>query len=160
MSVKSIREIKEELKQIPPERLPEYLALYRDDGRKGVQDVLKTQENRLKKYEAELARIQTLTFFEKKYEEYTYICGIDEVGRGPLAGPVVAGAVILPKDCRILYINDSKKLSQKRGRSCRRRFTKKRSPSVSGCPRRRGLTRSISCRQPTRRCERPFGHSL
>ena len=63
MSVKSIREIKEELKQIPPERLPEYLALYRDDGRKGVQDVLKTQENRLKKYEAELARIQTLTFF-------------------------------------------------------------------------------------------------
>lgn len=114
MSVKSIREIKEELKQIPPERLPEYLALYRDDGRKGVQDVLKTQENRLKKYEAELARIQTLTFFEKKYEEYTYICGIDEVGRGPLAGPVVAGAVILPKDCRILYINDSKKLSAKK----------------------------------------------
>lgn len=114
MSVKSIREIKEELKQIPPERLPEYLALYRDDGRKGVQDVLKTQENRLKKYEAELARIQTLIFFEKKYEEYTYICGIDEVGRGPLAGPVVAGAVILPKDCRILYINDSKKLSAKK----------------------------------------------
>lgn len=114
MSVKSIREIKEELKQIPPERLPEYLALYRDDGRKGVQDVLKTQENRLKKYEAELARIQTLTFFEKKYEEYMYICGIDEVGRGPLAGPVVAGAVILPKDCRILYINDSKKLSAKK----------------------------------------------
>ena len=45
---------------------------------------------------------------------YSYICGIDEAGRGPLAGPVVAGAVILPKDCRILYINDSKKLSEKR----------------------------------------------
>ena len=42
---------------------------------------------------------------------YAHICGIDEVGRGPLAGPVVAGAVILPKDCDILYINDSKKLS-------------------------------------------------
>ena len=40
--------------------------------------------------------------------------GCDEAGRGPLAGPVVAGAVILPKDCRILYINDSKKLSEKR----------------------------------------------
>ena len=40
-----------------------------------------------------------------------FICGIDEVGRGPLAGPVVAGAVILPKECEILYINDSKKLS-------------------------------------------------
>lgn len=43
-----------------------------------------------------------------------FICGIDEVGRGPLAGPVVAGAVILPKDCNILYINDSKKLSEKK----------------------------------------------
>ena len=43
-----------------------------------------------------------------------YVCGIDEVGRGPLAGPVVAGAVILPKDCDILYINDSKKLSEKK----------------------------------------------
>jgi ribonuclease HII len=42
---------------------------------------------------------------------YSHICGIDEVGRGPLAGPVVAGAVILPKDCDILYINDSKQLS-------------------------------------------------
>ena len=49
--------------------------------------------------------------YEKQYSEYAYICGIDEVGRGPLAGPVVAGAVILPKDCDILYINDSKKLS-------------------------------------------------
>ncbi len=45
---------------------------------------------------------------------YAHICGIDEVGRGPLAGPVVAGAVILPKDCDILYINDSKKLSAKK----------------------------------------------
>ena len=44
------------------------------------------------------------------YKRQGYICGIDEVGRGPLAGPVVAGAVILPKDCDILYINDSKKM--------------------------------------------------
>ena len=43
-----------------------------------------------------------------------HICGIDEVGRGPLAGPVVAGAVILPKDDMILYLNDSKKLSEKK----------------------------------------------
>ena len=48
---------------------------------------------------------------KEEYKDYPYICGIDEVGRGPLAGPVVAGAVILPKDCDILYINDSKKLS-------------------------------------------------
>ena len=44
-----------------------------------------------------------------------FVCGIDEVGRGPLAGPVVAGAVILPKDCSILYLNDSKQLSAKKG---------------------------------------------
>ena len=88
--------------------------MYRDDTRKGVQDFLKAQENRLKKYEAELLRIEELCSFEKKYSDYTYICGVDEVGRGPLAGPVVAGAVILPKDCRILYINDSKKLSAKK----------------------------------------------
>ena len=55
----------------------------------------------------------TLSEFERKYEGCGLICGIDEVGRGPLAGPVVAGAVILPKDCDILYINDSKKLSEK-----------------------------------------------
>ena len=42
------------------------------------------------------------------------VCGVDEAGRGPLAGPVVACAVILPKDCKILYINDSKKLSEKK----------------------------------------------
>ena len=49
-----------------------------------------------------------------EYEAFSYICGIDEAGRGPLAGPVVAGAVVLPKDCRILYVNDSKKLSEKK----------------------------------------------
>ena len=52
--------------------------------------------------------------FEKEYDSYAYICGIDEVGRGPLAGPVVAGAVILPKSCDILYLNDSKQLSEKK----------------------------------------------
>ena len=49
--------------------------------------------------------------YEHKYEHLGYLCGIDEVGRGPLAGPVVACAVILPKDSQILYLNDSKKLS-------------------------------------------------
>ena len=57
---------------------------------------------------------RTLRVYEKKYGEYEFICGIDEAGRGPLAGPVVAGAVILPKDCRILYINDSKQLTEKK----------------------------------------------
>ena len=62
-------------------------------------------------------KIQELFSFDdanKKENDFDFIIGTDEAGRGPLAGPVVAGAVILPKDCRILYINDSKKLSEKR----------------------------------------------
>ena len=77
----------------------------------------KGQERALKKaqkLEAERLRVEELCAYEKKYAAYARICGVDEAGRGPLAGPVVAGAVILPKDCRILYINDSKKLSAKR----------------------------------------------
>ena len=52
--------------------------------------------------------------FEDKYSEYSLICGVDEAGRGPLAGPVVAGACILKRDEEILFLNDSKKLSEKR----------------------------------------------
>ena len=66
------------------------------------------------KLEAEIKRIEALKQYEKEYEHLGYVCGIDEVGRGPFAGPVVASAVILPKDCSILYINDSKKLSEKK----------------------------------------------
>ena len=65
-------------------------------------------------YEKELSRTEKMKEYEKKYASFSYICGIDEVGRGPLAGPVVAGAVILPKDCDILYLNDSKQLSEKK----------------------------------------------
>ena len=62
----------------------------------------------------EKERMYELFAYEREYAAYQAICGIDEVGRGPLAGPVVAGAVIFPKDCDILYINDSKKLSEKK----------------------------------------------
>jgi ribonuclease HII len=64
--------------------------------------------------EKELARLETMKEYEYTYEACAAICGIDEAGRGPLCGPVVAGAVILPKNCQILYLNDSKKLSEKR----------------------------------------------
>ncbi len=63
----------------------------------------------------ERERLSLMREFENRYEgEYKIICGIDEAGRGPLAGPVCAGACILPSDCEILYLNDSKKLSEKR----------------------------------------------
>ncbi len=66
------------------------------------------------KLEAEKKRIYEISAYERLYSDHDAICGIDEVGRGPFAGPVVAGAVILPKNCDILYINDSKKLSAKK----------------------------------------------
>ena len=65
-------------------------------------------------YNKEILRTEQMLLFEKKYSDYNLICGIDEVGRGPLAGPVVAGAVILPKDEKILDLNDSKQLSAKK----------------------------------------------
>lgn len=64
--------------------------------------------------EAEIERTERMKAYEKEYASFGAVCGVDEVGRGPLAGPVVAGAVILPQDCSILYINDSKKLSPKK----------------------------------------------
>ena len=78
---------------------------------KREEEKLKKQQERLEK---EIARTKAMSIFEEEYKDYPYICGIDEVGRGPLAGPVGAGAVILPKDDMILYLNDSKKLSEKK----------------------------------------------
>ena len=66
------------------------------------------------KLQAERERLAAMREYEDTYAACSGICGIDEAGRGPLAGPVVAGAVILPKDCEILFLNDSKKLSEKK----------------------------------------------
>ena len=77
----------------------------------------KKEESAMKralKLEAEKARVEQMCEYEKEYGVYSLICGIDEAGRGPLAGPVVAAAAVLPKDCQIFYLNDSKKLSEKR----------------------------------------------
>ena len=112
--MKSIQEIKEELKRAPEEELPALCALYQEDGRKGVQSLLQQAKKRLERLEREKQRIEAMRADEEQYGHLGYICGIDEVGRGPFAGPVVAGAVILPRDCRIRYINDSKQLSEKK----------------------------------------------
>lgn len=111
---KSIAEVKNEFKAASIQQLPSFIEQYKDDSRKGVQDAVKSACSKLKKLEEEKNRLYNMTEFERKYSEYSFICGIDEVGRGPLAGPVVAAAVILPKDCEILYLNDSKKLSEKK----------------------------------------------
>ena len=79
-----------------------------------------TAEEKLEKQklkaEKEHARLLELSKFEREYNEkgYELIGGIDEAGRGPLFGPVVAACVVLPKGCLIEGVNDSKKLSEKK----------------------------------------------
>lgn len=112
--LKKIGVIKEEFQAAEETMLPSFITEYQSDDRAGVQRLVQQAQKKLDNLAKERARIERLKEYERKYESYGYICGIDEVGRGPLAGPVVAGAVILPKDCDILYINDSKKLSEKK----------------------------------------------
>lgn len=95
---------------------------------KREEERLRKQQERLEK---ELARTEAMSVYEKEYGACRYICGIDEVGRGPLAGPVVAGAVILPKDGSILYLNDSKNSRKRSGRRCMRRLWRGRLPQAS-----------------------------
>lgn len=110
----SIGSIKEKFQAAAIRELPALFLQYEQDERAGVRAVIEKGKKRLSAYEKEVARCEALKKYEREYSAYAHICGIDEVGRGPLAGPVVAGAVILPKDCDILYINDSKKLSEKK----------------------------------------------
>lgn len=107
-------EIKQILQAAGISALPDFIKTYETDHRSGVRSLVEKAKKKLDEYEKELARTEKMKEYEKKYTDYSYICGIDEGGRGPLAGPVVAGAVILPKDCDILYLNDSKQLSEKK----------------------------------------------
>lgn len=111
---KSLKEIKQEFESADSLSKKTLIQKYNKDERIGVQNLLQKYRKEEEKFEKERERISTMSVYEKQYAEFAFICGIDEVGRGPLAGPVVAGAVILPKDCEILYLNDSKKLSEKR----------------------------------------------
>ncbi len=111
--MESISDIKNKLTETDDESLPLVMSLYAGDDRVGVKKALEGAQKRYDKLLAEKKRIYDLGAYERQYSDHMFICGIDEVGRGPFAGPVVAGAVILPVDCDILFINDSKKLSEK-----------------------------------------------
>lgn len=109
-----ISEIKSEFESADWDSLSQVMDSFRNDERAGVQKLIAQFEKKKEAYEKELKRLEVMRQFEEEYKESPYICGIDEVGRGPLCGPVVASAVILPRDAKILYINDSKQLSQKK----------------------------------------------
>lgn len=112
--MKTISEIKKELDQADPVKREELLKEYRRDSRSGVASLVRRYDREKEKIEQEKARIEQMKVYENKYDHLGYVCGIDEAGRGPLAGPVVAGAVILPRDSKILWLNDSKQLSAKK----------------------------------------------
>lgn len=113
-SMIKIAQIKLEFMEADISKLPTILEKYSSDKRCGTISICQRYQSKLNDYNKELERINSMKHYERSYGDYTYLCGIDEVGRGPFAGPVIAGAVILPKDCDILYINDSKKLSEKK----------------------------------------------
>lgn len=110
--IKSISEITKMYKQADLNDLPAFIEEFESDERNGVKNLVGKAGKRLADFYKEKERMYGMFSYERKYGEYTYICGVDEVGCGPLAGPVVSAAVILPKDCDILYLNDSKKLTE------------------------------------------------
>lgn len=81
---------------------------------KQLQNQREKEERERLRLAKEMARTETMYTYERRFADHGRIAGIDEVGRGPLAGPVVACAVILPADHSIMYLNDSKKLSAKK----------------------------------------------
>ncbi|NLL93905.1 MAG: ribonuclease HII [Clostridiales bacterium] len=111
---RKIGDIKTILEQCDISTLDKVLDEFRTDERKGVIKLVDKYNKILGKLEVEKQRIENMREYEEKYSGLDFIGGIDEVGRGPLAGPVVTCAVVLPKGERILYVNDSKQLSEKR----------------------------------------------
>ena len=116
--MKKIGEIKDEFTAAKEADWQSMCNQYREDSRSGVQKLILQYEKKIKALEAEKLRMEQMMQYEHKYEHLGYLCGIDEVGRGPLAGPVVACAVILPANHQILYLNDSKKLTAHKEKNC------------------------------------------
>lgn len=114
--MKPIAEIKRELNNCSIEELDSFINEYKNDVRLGVKKLAESAEKKIEKHNKELERLENITKYERKYQSMgvKYVGGIDEVGRGPYAGPVVTACVILPEGCMIEGVNDSKKLSQKK----------------------------------------------
>ncbi|MCR4679687.1 MAG: ribonuclease HII [Lachnospiraceae bacterium] len=110
----SIKDIKARFATDDYQSLKALIRAYGDDEREGVKKLVLSAHKKIDTLNREIKRIEKMKTYEREYEAMGYVCGIDEVGRGPLAGPVVAGAVILKRDCNILYLNDSKQLTAKK----------------------------------------------
>lgn len=111
----TIQEIKAQLAGVTDLADPLF-SLLLEDSRAGVQAAIRKRRKELEVDLAEDSRLEALLWYEKDLNQkgYQLIAGIDEVGRGPLAGPVVAAAVILPVGCKIKDLNDSKQIPKKK----------------------------------------------
>lgn len=115
MSKLTTTEIKSELALVTSFE-DESLSRHQEDERKSVQQLLKSTYRRLEKQKKLKEHFEEMKFYENKAKQagFKMIAGIDEVGRGPLAGPVVTAAVILPEEFDLIEVNDSKQLSLKK----------------------------------------------
>ena len=112
--MESISALKKQFDSLRENELEEFMLAHKTDERSGVKALVERAGKRLSEIAAEEERLEGMRIYEHEYAHLGYVCGIDEAGRGPLAGPVVAAAVILPPDVRIMYLNDSKKLTAAR----------------------------------------------
>lgn len=113
--MQTISEIKCLFEQSKKEQWDALFSQYEKDERTGVQKLVKQYQRKQAAYEKEQLRLEKMLEFERKYGgDFHCICGIDEAGRGPFAGPVVAGAVVLPVGLKIEGLNDSKQVSARR----------------------------------------------
>lgn len=111
----SIKAIKCLFEQTEKEQWNALFSQFETDERAGVKKIIEQYKRKLAAYGKEQERLEKMLEFEKKYgDTFTCICGIDEAGRGPFAGPVVAGAVVLPVGLKIEGLNDSKQVSAKK----------------------------------------------
>ena len=114
MEKQSISEIRACFQEADEREEARLIRLFAEDERAGVRALVRKAEKHLEALSEERKRLDRMRMYEHEYAGFGAVCGVDEAGRGPLAGPVVAGAVILPEDCEILYLNDSKKLTPAR----------------------------------------------
>lgn len=113
--MQTIREIKLLFEQSKKEQWDALFSQYEEDERSGVQKLISQYRRKQEADAKEQLRLEKMLAFERKYgDDFHCICGIDEAGRGPFAGPVVAGAVVLPVGLKIEGLNDSKQVSAKR----------------------------------------------
>ncbi len=118
MGTYSVKSVSDELKRVisldEAQALKDFISLYGEDERASVVKLVTRVKKALDKLDNEVARVQSLKDFDASFGDFALVAGMDEVGRGPIAGPVVTCAVIMKPDSHLLYVNDSKKVSEKR----------------------------------------------